>query len=1196
MSDCRLKYATDISDDIKEIAGVGRTSARAIKANQILLPVGGLSGDNKSLSSKTNTLEWAKQIKKKVDEKYNAKAFGSLIELDNNKYNGTLINIIVTSRILDAYEIKNGQKPMAQLTSTVDKKNDLTDRVYTLLEDYMKANGIKVEYLDSLKKEYNYDPIAVFDSVNQVVKINKGEQRPNTLPEELAHHITTALGEDHVLVKRAMNLIGRLNYKQMLGQEYVDLYNNDTKLLKMEFLGKIIASNIVDKTIPKELDDKSWGEKLWETVNNIVKAFIKLFKSDSNTKEELQSIIDELSTMMISGAKINPSPLSNPIQLFQLNGKNKVPKEFRDQYVYYKGLIKKLKKEINELASKENPDLEKIKKLEEKIVDIDGSLKELIDSGNKQLLLNLASTTLNEVEDYINTLNKDKEAGKTRSYDNIENTVKVLNMLSELHGNGIGDRTKGLKNRLKEHIKDFTIWHVNKYATNKIKDIDFEANEKDIFIGESNFGTLSDVNNYLAKTVGFTIKEAQAAIERENKNSFNKLKKELDALQKYNDKAGISKKDSFKIFIQEYGGTTVLTREYTSKFYEDIKKSFAMDEEKGRSYRKSIATYDFENRKWIPKDNAYKNRDYEKIQKTPELKRFHDFFSSTIKEISNELPVNLSENFIPNIVENSLLDVLKSDSGLMGSLKEGITNILDIYDVTEDSADFIKDEHLSNDTIPLKYIGKISPDKKSDDLGTALLKFMYFSNSYKHMSEILPKTRLLQSMIKEQSFLKNSDPTTAIEGEKTNLYGMVDAFINMQVKGKMKSDNDKVGNFNYGNYIDFGLKYTSLLRIGLNPFNALTNVLVGNIGNIIEAVGGRNFTYREYNKARKIFFQEAFNSDSKLNKLIEVFNPLMELEDYENLNKVNIGSSEYKEKIESIMYSPQRMGEKLLQTSTMIASLLHDKITTKDGKQISTWEAFKEDGIWNEELVGYKLTDDMIFKTTNKVQRINQMIHGRYSQKDATKLSQYALFRAAFQFKKWIPSAIEMRFGEKRFDDRLGMEVEGRYKTYVKWFLLKYAQLKSDAEKLEKYKFTDTDTYNMRKNIAELVIMLSSILMYKALGWDDKDKRRREGWYKFTLDQLDRVSGDMLFWYNPAELNRTASNPVPLLKTHKDLIKVITSIPYAFDIDDSEYKRGRKKGENKFLSALIDATPVAKPLADVIRTMNKEPYQERTNR
>ena len=1188
--DCRLKYATEISDDIKELAGVGRTSAIAIKANQVLLPIGGTDG--KKLLTIEETYEWGKRLKKQIDEKYNAKAFGSLVELDTTARNGTVMNIIITTRILDAYEAKNGDKPMAQLESnTVLKKNDLIDKLDIGLQDYVRANNVTIEFYESLKDEIG-DPVAVYDAFKKVIKVNKNKADISTLPEELSHHLHLALGIDDFRIRKALNLIGRLDYKNLLGQEYVDLYKGNTVLLKLEYLGKLQAKYLVNKQIPTEIDTED-GNKLWNTIKDVWKQFISLFSTNENIEKELDEIVAELGNMITTGVKIDSEASYNPYKMFQLNNKKEVPKEYKDQYVYFKHQIKVLKnlnrKETLSITE-ENKALKtaKIASNSEKIARIEANLKELLESGNKQLLINLANETLDDIEAYINKLEVVKKAGNTPNYENIEKTIKTLHILENL--NGVKDRVASLQKDIKPYIKEFVIQHVNKFATNKITDIDFDALEKDIFTGEGNFGTLADVNNYLARTIGFTIREAQAAIERDNKKSFNELEKELDALEKYNKSKGISKDDTFKIFIQEYSGTTVLAKPYTTEFYSDIKKSYEMDEDKGLAYRKSIGTYNFEAKQWEPKAEKYKNKDYQKIQDTKELKRFYDYFQGVIKELKAELPINLSDNFIPNIVEQGLMDILKSDASVGNKLKDGIMNLLDVYDIEDNDSGFIKDEHLFNDTIPLKHVAKLSPDKKSSDLGTALLKFMYFSNSYKHMSEILPKTRLLQEIIKEQSFLKNTNPKVAIKGENTNLYKMTEAFINMQVKGEMKKDEK------YAPYIDFGLKYTSMLRIGLNPFNALTNILIGNIGNITEAMGGRNFNYKEYTHARKLFFEQVFTEGSKVNKLIELYNPLMELDDYENLNRVNIGSSEYKDKIKSLMYAPQRIGEKYLQTSTMIASLLHDKVTTKDGKSISMWEAFKEDGTWNEELMGYPLTEDMIFKTTNKVQRINQMIHGRYSQKDATALSQYALFRAAFQFKKWIPSAIEMRLGEKRFDERLGHEVEGRYFAYLKLWRNTYARITNDIKKLEGNTFTATDWYNMRKNITEVVIMVSSILMYVGLGWDDDKKKAKSGMYKFTMGQLDKVSGDLLFWYNPSAINESAMQVVPLLKTHKDLLKIIKNVPYIFGIEGSEYKKGPHKGENKFLSSIYDATPIVKPLVDIARMANDEPYVKPASR
>lgn len=1221
----------------------------------------------------------------------------------------------VASNILVDFKERNETNEFFQLNpivkDTVSKKNELTETIFKGLEEYIKQNGIKVEFLDSLKAKYPNDPVAVYNHIRNTIEINKGEQTADTLAEELGHHLTLALGADHILVKRALNLIGRIDYKSELGQAYVDAYKGDTNLLKMEYLGKLIAKTIVNG-YENPLGTTENEIKIWDTIIAMLNKFISLFNPNSNITSELDKVAFELSSMITSGTKLDvqKSPIDN-IMLFQLNAENtsskievkkgfpmhssnfekiedreksftlrtvkhdsgiykfgnhfynvtntygdkvlsssvnnldylkkkfigkedirfehikeffngteslyvyqiqrvdsdienalkkqeedakvnkKVSEDLR-QEVFYKREIGRLKNEINSMIKKGlNTDSK-----EAELKKIKDGIAELEATKNKQILINLSTDTLNTIEEFINNLSDPSKKYEALNGERIENILTTLHIFEDFIPTA--ERSMRLLKDLKPHIKQYVLEHVNKYSGREVTMEDLEKRDTDLFVGEKGFGTLADVKNYIGKTIGYLIKDAQGKIERANKVSFNELEKEIEAIEKYASTAGIPKKDIYKIFIQEYKDrkgklTTILAKEYTSAFYTAISDTFKLPTaEEGKAARQALGTWNKEKERWEPRNSAYINKDYIKIQNTPALKRYYDYYKKSIAALGEELPVNLNENFIPNLVEKSLLDIIKSDKSVGGKLKEGVMSILDIYDVEHEENAFISEEDLLLDTVPLKYIGGISPELKSSDLSSSLLKFMYFTNSYKEMSEILPKARLLQEQIKESSFIKNTDKGRSIKGEDTNLNSMVESFINMQIKGEMKKD-EKLGDFNYSKYIDFGLKYTSLLRIGLNPFNAITNILVGNIGNIIESVGGRHFSYANYVKAREIFFKD-LGGDSKTNKLIEKYNPLMELEDYENLNKINIGSNEYKEKTKALMYAPQRLGEKYLQTSTMIASLLHDKVTTKDGKSISMWEAFDDNGVWKEELMGYPLTEDMIFKTTNKIQRINQMIHGRYSAKDAAALSQYSLFRMAFQFKKWIPAAIESRVQGRRFDDRLGVDTEGRYHTYMKFIQLNIAKLQGNKEKIESLKFDDTDLYNMRKNMMELVVVLSSTLMYIGLGWDDDDKKK--GWYKFTMNQLDKVSGDMMFFYNPAEMNRNVGNTLPLIKSTGDLIKALKATQYLLGGKNSEYTKGKHANENKAIAAYLDVTPIAKPIADVIRNFNGQKYQAPTGR
>jgi len=422
---------------------------------------------------------------------------------------------------------------------------------------------------------------------------------------------------------------------------------------------------------------------------------------------------------------------------------------------------------------------------------------------------------------------------------------------------------------------------------------------------------------------------------------------------------------------------------------------------------------------------------------------------------------------------------------------------------------------------------------------------------------------------------------------------MVDDYINMQVKGEMKKNESitvydydengnpiKAKNLKIDSIIDFGLKYNSLLRIGLNPINAISNVFIGYLGNLIESVGGRFFSFRELNQASAITIKNFFDEKSDFTKAILELNPLQEFEEYNIYNEIKLNKKTSPEKILEFAYSPQRIGEKYLQGKVMVAVLIHNGFMDFNGKFTPKW---------------FTLNEKEKSQLTDKIQRINQMIHGRYSSRDAATAQQYVLYRLISQFRKWIPSAIESRFGEKVYDKRLGVYIEGRYNTYKKFFRLMSAKLKNDQEMILANEFTELDIYNMKKNAMEIALIAASLLAYGGLKGDDDDKNfRKKPIVKFLLNQLNRISGELLYFYNPEEYATLASKAIPLAKTTNDLIRAVKYLPYAFyDYDGkANYRSGIHKGQNKFYVSLFSTLPLFKPGQDIFDVFNKQPYQE----
>lgn len=905
-----------------------------------------------------------------------------------------------------------------------------------------------------------------------------------------------------------------------------------------------------------------------------------------------------------------------------------------EQEVYFTRLINDLNKKIkaNKKILEYEPYNDKVNaQYNANVLELDKvrkSFDEYKATNNRQLLVDLGNDLLDKVDAYVTEIENDIANNNitVNAKELIEN-IKILRAFEEF--TPLKTRVGELFERInpstsRNSLESPKISIISLYALElakkatgnenlKLSDMDIESSQvNDINMFEKWVGSLAEVENYLAKSVGYLIKTKHAEIIRDNNKSFNDLKPIVDGIKKYADKNGISVDKVFEMFTQtskvlhkgNYVETLILVKPFSENFYSKLREANKLPKSEQTRVKLEFAKFNTIDKRWEPKDKKDWNNNYTTIQKNKELKDFYNFWQTTMKDISEKIPLQNGVNFIPNIAEQTLLDIIKSGNTFGEKFKDIIENITKIHDASNNPDVYIDDENLLKDEIPMRYTKPLSPDLKSKRLDVVLLTFMQFANNYNHMSEILPMVRTLEEEIKNKQFIKDSSSNLSVSGQDSNIYKMVKDVIEMQVKGKMKKD-EKLAP-----YIDFGLRYTSLLRIGLNPFNALTNVFIGSIGNIIEGIGGRYYTVGEFTKAQSMFFTQINDKNSLVNKLTDLFNPLQEMEDYENLSNIKVGSKDYRESIKSIMYAPQRLGEKMMQTSTMLAHLMNTKVTTKDGKTISMIDGFTQEGKWNTELMGYELTNEMIDNTTNKIHRINQMIHGRYSAKVAATAQQYSLFRAAAQFKKWIPAAIEARLQSYRIDHTLGYEIEGRYLTAKRVFIDEIIKgnilialenligpLLYKAKMIEKGELSEMEIYNMRKNLAEIIIIAASLLLMAGLDDDDKDKKSKM-WYKFTMSQLNRISGDLLFFYSPTDMSKSIG--IPMVKTINDVSKAIRYMPYAFGAEeimpdlykDPEYKSGPRKGENKAIASLIDIIPGIKQFADIYRMSKKVPLQE----
>jgi len=864
-------------------------------------------------------------------------------------------------------------------------------------------------------------------------------------------------------------------------------------------------------------------------------------KSDPSYKK----LVEELGSEVLANAawyKQTQEEIKSPI--------------YSTQKIYVDRRIKRLEGELKQLKEKDPKYSAKLEELE--YLTSKSQEAKLLDK-SKEVYLELGNYTLDKIDSFIKDL-ENKEFEPTAK--NIQHALEVIGTWIEFKG--LRDKSSDLFDRLIPFYNENMVEQVKEHSTTKIAPTleDINRQDEDIRTFKRWTGSLSDLPNYIGSTIGSIIRKTQNKVETKTKELGKNIQEQVSKLDDYAKKNGATIDDIYTILTQEHKGTLILAKEYLQ--------------------------------------NGEENKNWTKIQETKELKEFYDFYQKTIEEAEDGMPIKLGKYFVPNIRKSDLKSKLKGlnpikTRTLKGSIEE--ENLLDI--------------------VPLEYHKPIPLSEKSNDLGTSLFQFAKFAENYRQMSEILPQVRVLQEQLKfkmvdgeiqKRKFINPSKPSTPINGEDSNIYKIVDDIIEMQVKGKMKSDQ---GNYIIEDFFDADgnkvekyidgvgladtmLRYNSLLRIGFSPIGATVNWLFGDISNIIEGIGGRYFNVNNLKDASNIFFKQNFDKDSVMNKLLIRMNFLQELDDYEIAEKISKTGKPNKlstEKALEYMYSLQKAGEKFLQSRTGMAVMIKDGYLTSQGELTDKYNNASEQEI--EQLI-------------DKIQRLNQKIHGRYTQKEAAAAQQNVVYRLVSQFRKWIPSAIENRIGTPQWDNRLQTDVEGIYLTFGRLVIKNWRNPQQAFENLllplfgykkllESGKMTETEIYNMRRMVAEIITASAMILFYAALhgGDDDEDKKfRRLPLVKVGLTLLDRASGDLTFFYSPSQINNLAKNAIPLSKTIGDIIQATTIVPKVLYTGDYTIKKGSHKGQNRILKELSDVTPLVKPIYDMLRVLSDNQLEE----
>ena len=1057
--------------------------------------------------------------------------------------------ILTSSKFIDNLQ-KGGKNSTTSILNNIIKNSSVDSNEYkvakVLLSIQDKNKTVSVSVVDKFDEENDGTEAYIINKDNKIMLSIEnidayGDERfKQTFLHELIHSYTTApfnMSDDK------LNSVDK-EFAEDISKLYkLALSNTKNKLLygyknEKEFISEILTN----PSFRKDVESIRPGllDKLFELISDWLGRKSILDKSEEVIYKYLQDI-DKVKTY--SNLTREERQEKQQKQNYKKSDKQ-IESPFEKQFVFFKRRIATLEKELA-LESKNST---KAAKLEERILALSTKLDKAYEEQDRQAFTELGMMALAEAEDYIN---KVEAVPSKANKDNLLYAVNILSVFDEY--NDLKTKSGQLFERAFPLILSHNLKTINQFASEgfEITENMINAQVKDIGTFKSSVGALADLANYIGRTIGSLIKAAQNRASTANKLYKNEVQKHVDALTIYAKENGKTLEQVYDMFINE-----------TKDDIRLIQYEIYVDGE------------------------AVPNAEFDKIKSSKTLLDFYLFYQESLKNADSNLPYKVGKHHIPNIHKAN-------------SIVYDLTHVLAKHNVLYDQ--FKSNEELYADMVPQQYRNRLSKDKKSRDLGASLLDFVAYSNNYNELSKVLAEARLLQQQlkwvrlpsgeIKKREFTKSSQPNDRVFAEQTNLWKMINTVIDMQLKGHMtKKQGEIKGKKIYdaeGNEIgyearywsdvaDVGLKYNSLLKIGLSPITAVTNILFGDISNVIEAVGGRYFGMKDLAVATNIFGANALTKDSLLFKYLERINPLQELDDYNLTDKVKLKKMSA-QKLQEYMYSMQKKGELFLQSRTMLAVMLKEGYIDNSGKLTSEGEKMMKD-------------EARVTQFSDKIQRINQLIHGRYSSREAAAMQQSVFYRLAMQFRKWMPSAIESRVGEKQYDNRLGMEIEGRYLTLAR--LVASKDVFNNLIKMSKGELSELEMYNMRKNLIELTLLAATLFAYLKLteGDDEEDKKRRKNPYvKLGLTLLNRISGDLEFFYNPSNIVSLTSNSIPLASVAKDLIKTVGSLPSAFYYGDYEYKAGSLKGRNKFWANLTKITPGARPVQDVWKIINKNP-------
>lgn len=598
-------------------------------------------------------------------------------------------------------------------------------------------------------------------------------------------------------------------------------------------------------------------------------------------------------------------------------------------------------------------------------------------------------------------------------------------------------------------------------------------------------------------------------------------------------------------------------------------------------------------------NEKYKSAQYEKIQATPELKRFYDFLVNTYKEKqvpygkNNPQFMNRWEGFsyiLPSVRQSNIEAVQRL------GLKGVVTELKDTVVRTETDQELygaaLDGEGKAAKYLPRYYTNAVNEKDVTRDILSSILMYSHRSNQYVERSGLVGLVNAMSNLHQRREVIQKDDtgaklmsreamqfmkkyrdyaidPTATVPGGASNTVNHLMQFIDTAFYGitKQKLENKILGM----DPTKFVGTINSLAAFGSLSFNFLqigNQTILDNLMIREEAIAGEFFDNADLRWAKGAFASNgagikdigAFTPTSKLGKTMLYFDALVEATDslgqdasdnkfLKSIQMGNLlalqGAVEYQTAAVRMLASMKALegkfvdknGEVIMNEKGNPANLWDLMIETKKGVELDP-RVDKEKSKFDEARFMAKLRG--LYKRTNQVK----------GSQDASTLSRTPWGSFVMLFKNYLIPGFRKRWGHGdiyHIDLELDTVNRGMYQSFAGFIKTVFRNEESARDIWET--MSEVDKRNVKRTFTEIgVVGFTAILFFaleSLLDDDDEDNYLAA----FAAYQSRRLHTELTAFINPGEALRMFVAPMAAanrMEKYWDLMThtVLKEVPY----------------------------------------------------